>query len=321
MRRPDPAVSPSVGPLPGACGLPPDAGLGRIRSMRTRRLDLPAARPSRGKRPTRLQASWRALRGALLALVVPLLAGCLTIQPGQLATLTPTTAPSLTPTFAFPTLPPSSTPTPSPAVTPTPDVLANLGDILHQDDFSTNSGWDLRQAEEGSTSLSDGRLTLVVRQPGAFRYVLSPYLPPLDYYLEIRARTELCSPGNEYGVMFRVAANGDHYRVTLTCEGGARVTRVLQGASIALVPVTETFLVLAGAPADNRIGVLVDGDQLRFFLNGLEAFSVRDRALASGGIGLILRATNTGQLTVSFDDLVVRALVPASTAPVASPPP
>jgi len=241
------------------------------------------------------------------------------IQPGPFPTLTPTLAPSLTPTFAFPTLPPSLTPTPPPVMTSTPDVLADLGELLYREDFSRDRGWALRQAEQESTSLNNGRLTFVVRQPGAIRYVLSPYLPPIDYYLEVQLRTELCSPGDEYGVMFRVAENGDHYRITLACDGSARVTRVLRGTSAALVPPTETFLVLAGAPADNRIGVLLSGDQLRFFLNGLEAFSLRDDTLESGGLGLILHTGNAGQLTVSFDEVVVRALSPARMASPTAP--
>ncbi len=282
--------------------------------MRTWRCSPAAGGDSRRSSPGQTSSARRGWRPLRLALAVPFLAGCLTIQPGQQTAVTPTVAPSPTATFAFPTIPPSVTPTALPAVTPTPDVLGSLGDVLYHDDFSSNTGWDLRQAEQGSTSLGDGQLTLVVRQPGGFRYVLSPYLPPLDYYVEVHARTELCSPGDEFGLMFRVAANGDHYRITLTCEGGARVTRVLQGASIALVPVTDTFLVLPGAPADNRIGVLVAGDQLRFFLNGLEAFSVRDESLVAGGIGLILRAGNAGQLTISFDDLVVLAPAPTPIA-------
>ena len=262
--------------------------------------------------PGRTPPSGRILLRACAALAVLLSAGCLGAQPQAQRTASP--VPSPTPTFAFPTLPPTATPTAAPTLAPTPDPLAGLGPPVYADDFSRNNGWDLTSGEFGASSIQDGRLVLVVRQPNAPRYVISPGSSGIDFYLQVQTRTDLCSAGDEYGVMFRMTPNGDHYRFTLSCDGAARVTRVLDGSSFGLVPLTATNTVLAGAPADNLIGVWASGDQLRFFINGLEAFAIRSGAIRGTGIGLIVRSGRAGQVSVGFDDLLVRSLQPAPTA-------
>jgi hypothetical protein len=260
----------------------------------------------------------RAIRRALLLGLGFALSACLQLQP--LPTPTPSPEPSTTATMAFPTLFPTVTLTPPPSPSPTPDVLAGLGEVLYLDSFSRNLGWDLGQGELGGTSLLNGRLVIAVRRPGAFRYALSPAPDLTDFYLEVAVRSELCSSGDEFGIMFRVTPARDHYRFTLTCDGGARVTRIMGETSIALVPVTITGAVIPGAPADNLAAIRAIGSSFSFYVNGLEVFSVRDGNLASGGLGLIVHSSAAGQTTISFDDLVARALLPTPTPPPALPP-
>jgi hypothetical protein len=246
-------------------------------------------------------------------------AGCgLVFQP-----ITPTVSPTPSlipsPTVGFPTLLPTPTLTPLPSLTPTPDIRAGLGRILYQDDFSGNVGWLVGQNDFGGTSLLDGQLVLSLRVPGGFRYALSPAGSLSDFFLEVTLRTELCGARDEFGVVARFTPEGNHYRFSLTCDGGARISRVLDGSVRGLVPITQTNLVIAGAPAENRIGVWARGSDLRFYINGTEAFSLRNAAFRSGTFGLMIRSISSSQLTVSFDDLVVYDLAtPAATPPLSS---
>jgi hypothetical protein len=150
-----------------------------------------------------------------------------------------------------------------------------------------------------------------VRVPNAAINVYGPSLDLRDYYLELTIRPDLCSGEDEAGFLFRVVDPLNYYRFSILCQGGARVTRVFDGDEVALIPVTETFTAFPGALVQNRIAVLASGPVLTFFINGTDVFTAQDTTFISGGLGLYVRSRRSGQTTVSFDDLIVRDLMPA----------
>lgn len=246
------------------------------------------------------------------------LAACATLSACApfLRTPTPTPAPptpTASPTIGFPTLPPTPTLTPPPSLTPTPDLRPLLGTPVFQDDFSTDQGWDLSSDLLGASSLEEGRLVLALHRNSTFRYVLVPHINLRDLFLQVAVRAELCAPNDEFGVLIRFGPEGENYRIGLHCDGRARITRVLIDSSIALVPPTVSPLIIAGAPAENLLGVLAEGDRLHLYINGFEAFAVRDRALTSGRVALFARSSRSAQLTVAFDDLEISPLLPTPT--------
>ena len=131
-------------------------------------------------------------------------------------------------------------------------------------------------------------------------------------------RSELCSEDDEFGVMFRYRAMGEHYRFALTCDGRARVSRVLSEGEIVLIPLTQTYAMFPGLLADNRIAIWASGNHFLFFINDLEVFSASDRVLPSGKLTFFVRSRRNTQTTVSFDDFIVRTLLPTPT-PTESP--
>jgi hypothetical protein len=252
--------------------------------------------------------------GATAAIFIASLAlsGCLRVSPP--VTPTPTQVrPTSTPTFVIPTLIPTATFTPEPEPSPTPDLLAGLGDSIFEDTFDRNLGWDIGQSEIGGASLVEGWLSLAVRRSNSFYFIRSPAPTMTDFFLEVTVRSEVCSDADEYGVMFRYRAMGEHYRFALTCDGNARVTRVLEEGEIVLVPLTQTYALFPGLLVDNRIGIWASANQFRFFINDLEVFSARDQILPSGNVAFFVRSRQSGQTTASFDDLTVRALLPTPT--------
>jgi hypothetical protein len=258
---------------------------------------------------------------ALCAVGGAVLCGCAPVRATPTGTPAPDT-PTPAVTLAFPTLPPTATLTPPPSLTPTPDIGARLGQRLLADDFSEDAGWGLGADGLGASSLEGGRLVLALHQNGTFRYVLAPDAFAGDFYLEVTLRTELCSPNDEFGVMVRLTPGSENYRIGLHCDGRARITRVLQDSSIALLLPTESDLIIAGAPAENRLAVMASGSTMTMFINGFEAFQVRDRAIISGRFALFVRAGRSTQLTVGFDDLEIYDLLPLPTAtPAGAPPP
>jgi hypothetical protein len=248
----------------------------------------------------------------VIALTLILLSACVSVE--DLPTPTPTfTSPPPTPTFFFPTLIPTATLTPFPSPTATPDIIAGLGQVVFQDRFSTRQEWETLETQVGGASILDGRLNLAVNQPFTFYSAISPAPVFRDAYLEVQARAILCTEGDTYGLMFRHSPEGDHYRYTLSCSGQVRVSKIINGEELVLIPDTSTNSALSGILVDNRMSVLLTGDSFRFFLNGVEVFSDEDDTLLAGGAGLIVRARTGGQTTVSFDNFIVRALKPTPT--------
>jgi hypothetical protein len=260
---------------------------------------------------------------AVLSIATLSLCSC-AITPAPITSTPSPRPPTITPTFSFPTLLPTHTFTPEPIATATRDLLIGLGDIIYTDNFHSNQGWELGQTEVGGASIVEERLSLAVRRPGSFFFLQSPVSDLSDFFLEVSVRPELCSENDEFGVMYRVNQLVEHYRFTLTCDGAARVSRVLEGGEVALVPRTETYAVLPGMMVENRIAVSVLDDSFQFYINDEEVFSTRDRILTEGGIALFVRSRRSGQTTVSYDDFILYEMLvsptpDASVSPTSSP--
>ncbi len=241
-----------------------------------------------------------------------LLSGCMnnTSTPAPTA-IEMTSLPTPSPTFAFPTIVPTATLTPSQIPPATIDPLSGVGGELFNDSFEQNRGWQLSEDEFGATSILGERLIITLREARSFRYAIAPTQPLIDFYLEIEVRPDLCQSDDEFGVLFRVNAQIEHYRFAVNCDGQARVTRVLQDGSRALTPVTHTPSVIAGPMAVNKLALRATGDQFIFWINGVEAFSLRDVSINQGLVGAYVRTGRGNLATVSFDNLLIRELKPS----------
>jgi hypothetical protein len=200
--------------------------------------------------------------------------------------------------------------------------------FLFQDEFDRNNGWGVGEDSLGGTSLADGKLVLSVRNPKTYRYALSPAPQLTDFYAEVVVRPLICNPDDEFGLMFRFDPNGNHFRLSLACNGSVRVVRVLGGQSFNMIPPTETYEVIPGPLVENRIGVLAVGADFYLFINGVEVLRMRNAEIPVGTVGFFVHAESSGQTTVAFDHLSVRAVeatpTPTSTtlsqaAPTQSP--
>jgi hypothetical protein len=194
-------------------------------------------------------------------------------------------------------------------------MLIGLGEVIATDDFSRSSTWDTATSNEGSASISRERLTLAV-QPGVYLISLQRNIIAGNFYAEITARPSLCRGADEYGFLVRANA-ATYYRFALTCNGQAHAERVsLQERHDLHEPVLSGD-VPPGAPGEVRIGVWAAGQELRLFLNGRFQFSFTDFNLSSGTVGVFAYAAGDTPVTVTFSDLVVRAVdyVPPTRTP------
>lgn len=219
-----------------------------------------------------------------------------------------------TATVAFPTLIPTSTFTPNPTSSPTPDIPSNPGSIVFNDPFSNTLLWIPAELAPGGLSLSEERLFISVRQSNSIYMAISPVDSLVNAFVEADVRPELCSGNDEFGLIFRVNDDFDHYRFTLTCEGEARVVGVVDGVERVLVQNTSSTTIFPGLFLSNHLGVLMENEQFRFYINGEEVFSDRDLSLTAGRVGLLVRARQSGQTTASFDNFTIRVVQPFPTS-------
>lgn len=243
--------------------------------------------------------------------------GCAVTPPSPTPTSTPLPP---TATVAFPTLVPTQTATPGASATPAPNVDAERGQLLLTDSFDDREVWLVSESQSGGSSVGGGRLSISVRERRAYHFVTRSRDFFGDALVEVDVYTELCEPGDEFGLMFRVNSLGEHYRFVIGCDGAARASRALQDGSRGLTLWVSSPAILPLSPVRNHLALLARGDTFHFFVNDVELFTVRDVTLTSGLLGLMARAGPGGQVSVSFDDLTVYALRPLGP-PTATPRP
>jgi hypothetical protein len=233
--------------------------------------------------------------------------------------ITPTVKPTVTPTptvelplaSLLPTIAPVPSRTPTVTATSTPELLrpAEAGERYFHDSMDDPvSGWTLTNKESGSVAYSSGMLVFTVN--GSYTPLVSelPREIPEDAYIEATVQTLLCGEGvDTFGIIFR---NGREYsyRYAATCNGRLRF-EAFKGSTMAGVSVwRDAPGWLQGAPASNRMGVLIRGRFFRFFVNGVEIFPGQDPMSYNGGVGLFAHTEKSKTLSVGFDDLTVYAL-------------
>jgi hypothetical protein len=203
------------------------------------------------------------------------------------------------------TVPPAASPTtrPQPSAVPT----SPSAPILFLEPFDESGSWTLGETDSGASRVSRGQLTISVRQSSAVLLALAPTDPLADIEAEILVRPQVCSPGDEFGMVLRYTPLGEHYRIALTCDGTARIVRVLADQTRSLVPLTPSSAIIPGAGATNRLRVISIGPAIQVLVNGQGIISIRDNSLSAGQLGLFAHASRGGQVTVQFDDLLISA--------------
>jgi hypothetical protein len=232
-------------------------------------------------------------------------------------TPSPITVITTTPEAPTATLPPKDTAAPTPNPTLTPDPNEGVGDVIYEDRFD-GSGYLWTYQEEGVVNFTtaDGQLNAVMSKGNVGpRTSVRTDITAGDQQVRVTARAHICYENDEYGLIFRSTdfdqyGNPLAYVFKLSCAGKARVEALVKGQQpIVLMDWTPSAAILAGAPAENTLMVWVAGSEFRFYINDRFLFSATDKTYTQGFYGFYLRSrTEGGGLSVSFDDLVAKAV-------------
>ena len=223
-------------------------------------------------------------------------------------TSTPTLAPTGTPTPTVVWFPPTPTQTRVVKAEPTAtlELRPGVGDMIFEDNFSSDSNaWLLGQNENGTTAIGLNEITIAIIQPRAYLSSIRSEPTFSDFYAEITASPSLCAGLDEYGLLFRVRSTGDFYRFSLSCNGQVRLDRVVGGTAGSPQPWLVSATVPRGAPSTSRLGVWAHGSDLRFFVNDEYQFAVIDSYHDIGNLGIFARSAGENAVTVSFSELKV----------------
>lgn len=253
------------------------------------------------------------------ALLFAVLASGCKIEP-----LTPTSTPTATSTVTpivqlellLPTLADTATPVPTATMTPTPQVVLpdQAGELLFEDSLDDNqNGWILKNGPLGAMTFGDGLFTFTVRTQYTSFTSIFPKDVPSDAYVEVTTRSVLCGKAEDtFGIIFRDYGNRS-YRFAIACSGKVRVERYFGLSLESVSGWKDAPGLLPGAPAENRIGVVMQGADFHLFVAGVEAFAFHEPALIKGRTGLFAKTDKSNLLTVAFSHFAVYTL--KNTAP------
>lgn len=218
---------------------------------------------------------------------------------------TPTATVTHTPTVVW--FPPTNTPTAAPTIIPsaTPELRPNVGGILYSDDFSLPTDWTQLETASDNIQVGGNEITLALGRAEGYIFSVLEGALFTNFYTEITASPNLCNGLDEYGLILRFQDPGNFYRFSLSCNGQARLDRVYGGIGSSPQPWIVTASVPRGAPSTSRLGVWAVGREMRFFINDQYQFTISDKAIPSGAMGVFVRANGETAVTVSFSDLEV----------------
>ena len=112
------------------------------------------------------------------------------------------------------------------------------------------------------------------------------------------------------------------YRLLVSCDGFLRLERWRATEAAVIQDWLPSGQIPTAGPQVLRLGVWMVGSEMRIFVNETFQFAARDPLLNGAQMGVFLRSTGANATTVTFTDLVVRAVrvyVPSlspSTTPV-----
>lgn len=254
------------------------------------------------------------MKTALPLLVLFSLTACVSlaapVEPTPSPTATSSLTPTPTPTVVWFPATATLTPLPTKAISPTPDQRPGLGEIVLRDDFSNPDLWVLARSAEGSIALGKDELTIAIAGEKVYLFSVRRGLVLSDFYVEMTASPTLCRGLDEYGLLLRVSEKQDYYRFTLSCDGQARLNRVVGRETTTPQPWVLSGAIPPGAPSTSRLAVWARGNEMRFFANDEYLFTVRDPLLPSGSLGVFARSSGDLPVTVNFSDLVIRKIIP-----------
>lgn len=228
---------------------------------------------------------------------------------GQVATSTPLAEQVIeTQVTVIPTALPQVTSTPQESSTPTTypgDPITILGSPTWKDTLDSGDNWPLGADAFVNLEANNGslKMTGLVMQNG-WRLASQK---AVNSYLETKASMPACTGTDHYGLIFRVPSltEADQgYLFGISCEGKYALRKWDGDKMSVLKNWTEEPSILKGPNQVNRVGVMVNGHEIKMYINGKLVDTFTDNSYSQGYFGLYIGPKMTPNLVVNYDEVV-----------------
>ncbi len=205
---------------------------------------------------------------------------------------------------------PSPTPNipPTPTATPVPTNPYDLGapDMLDTMDIP-GLHWYVRWGKDVTIKTASGKpgvLVMQVHKPGPANYwTLSTYPPLRNAYLEATFITgPECKAKDRYGLIVRAPTSLEGYLFLVSCDARYRILRWNGGLKM-LKDWTPADAIHKGPNRVNRVGVWMQGDTMKLYVNRALVGEVQDDYFLEGSFGLVVGSDRTPGFEVYVDQV------------------
>jgi hypothetical protein len=182
--------------------------------------------------------------------------------------------------------------------------------VLFADDFSDpQSGWDVRETDNGATGYQDGRYFIRVDTP-KFQLWSSPGQPfEGDVVVEAIAGLASGPEENEMGVFCRYQDRQNFMYASIGTDAYYAIVEIKDDEATILTG-DGKFQSSDAIPLGSDTYVIrlaCEGDRYTLFVDGEEIDSANSSAFSAGDVGLLAGTFDQGGVEVLFDDFQVSA--------------
>jgi hypothetical protein len=209
------------------------------------------------------------------------------------------------------TLPATLTPAPT-GTLPATDPRLALGTPTTVDpmDNANTWNWPIGSSEYTAMTFSVGKMLLTgLTDVSGWRLPILTYTS--DKYIEMKARAQVCSGTDNYGIIFNIPVFNEAdrgYLFAVSCDGKYQLREWdgkegEDGKSTTLIAWKANSAIITGSGKDNRLGVMIKGNQFGLYVNGILLEEFSDSTYEDGYFGVFVNPDNTEKLTIEIDEM------------------
>jgi hypothetical protein len=180
--------------------------------------------------------------------------------------------------------------------------LAALGLPTWTDSMDSQGRWYLVSTDNTKFTIEGGGLMMTAIEPGFDEWGVAAGAELTDFYLELTVQTgDTCSGLDRYGLIFRAPDPSRGYVAQFSCNGRFRLYKWDGSSYTGLQNWRQDDAILAGPDKENRMGVMVVGDEVKLFSNDqlLDTYTLDD--YPQGRFGLVVGSSDTANFKASVD--------------------
>lgn len=187
------------------------------------------------------------------------------------------------------------------------DPRAFLGEPTYHSTFDDPNLWGLDSAYDDDhtrVEIRDNQLALTSKNAENWLGWRLIYRQIGNSYLEAQFNAGQCSGDDQYGLVFRSSSADESGFFSVTCDGRYSLRHFDGSLFTTLLDWKESSAIRSGSNQTNRLGVWVNGNQVRLFANGTLLADITDEQLSDeGSFGASIAAVNTKDFTVSVSEI------------------